>query len=176
MTLMKIFKVIIVVFMLFLSACNAFSADENVVEDAEKMFKENLSIEKMVFTKVPRGLVISIDEEIFFKKNSDKIRRSGVCFLNNIGTILNKLNVLCIIEGHTESLTPENSRFKTNWELSLARANNIAKYLMRCSNILPEKLVAIGFGEFMPFKDNVSDKAGMNNRIDFVIMHYDLRR
>ena len=149
----------------------------SITKNAENMFKENLNFsEQILFTYVPRGLIISIDEAVFFNENEEKIKQASLDTLNQIGYILNRIPQKFVIEGHTESNNPDLSRFTKNWELSLARANNIAKYLIRYAKVKPEKIFTVGFGEYMPFFDNVSNKANLNNRIDFVILEYEASR
>lgn len=155
---MRYIKVIIFLF-LFISPC--FGSDE-----VQKLFEAGVST-PMKFTKVPRGLIVSFNEEIFFNDGVEKIRENSTCVLNQIADILNKTGKVCVVEGHTENVRPEISCYKSNWELSLARANNITLYLMRCANVDPEKLFSIGYGEFMPLDERV------NSRIDFVILDYE---
>lgn len=178
---MKFLKIIIVLLLLHNTAvaqtADIYIAYNTSMEDIEMLFRENVKPDgEMIFTYVPRGLIISIEEDVFFSENNEKIRQSGALILNDIGDILNQTSSVCVVEGHTESVNPELTSFKSNWELSLARANNIARYLMRCLKVNPNNLVSMGFGEFMPFIDNVSEKAELNNRIDFVILHYDENR
>ena len=130
----------------------------------------------MYFTYVPRGLIISIDENVFFNEAQEKIKKEGVCVLNEIGAVLAQTKKSCVIEGHTEDADPNLSSYKENWELSLARAHSITMYLMRYLKISPERLYCIGYGEFMPYVDSVSKDAKMNNRIDFVIIDYEAER
>ncbi len=159
-------------------AADIFAAyDAGSMSDVEKLFKERVKPDgQMFFTHVPRGLIVSIDENVFFKPGHEKLRCSGLPVLDEISGILHEVGKSCVIEGHTENADPSISSYKDNWELSLARANNITMYLMRCTKISPEKLFPIGYGEFMPFIDNVSNKARMNNRIDFVILYYEASR
>lgn len=180
--LMKFFKAIMLL-ILFIGSpmlanepktiCIAY--EEPNLKKVEMLFKEYVKPSGiMIFTYVPRGLIISIEEKSFFNDNSEKIHCSSLIVLDNIGKIMNVSGKNWVVEGHTEGTN--NFYYKHNWEISLARANNIVKYLMRCAKVSPEKIVPIGFGEFMPFADNVSDKSNMNNRIDFVILDYEAKR
>ena len=137
----------------------------------ETLMKHFVSEDK-IFTYVPRGLVVSFDEKLFFKTNHDKISPEGVCILEKISNVIKSTDNLCIIEGHTKNLDKNNSIYSQNWELSTVRANNIAEYLIRCSKVKPEHVFSIGFGEYMPFHDNVSYKGNLDNRIDFVFLEY----
>ncbi len=157
---MKLYCIIAFILLGFLLPAFADESREKAQEIFTRHVKEN-----MTFTYVPRGLIVSLDDSIFFNEDMDKIKESGTCTLNEIAEALKEIDYVCVIEGHSVGINPDKSSFKTNWELSLARANNIAKYFMRCSKISPNKLVSIGYGELVPDK--------MSNRIDFVIMHYD---
>ena len=89
---------------------------------------------------------------------------------------MSKLPNYCVIENHTEEVG-ECWDYAENWELSIARAQNIAEYMSIAGNLPQEKVFSIGFGEFMPFKDNVSSTTkGFDNRVDFVLIEYDVKR
>ncbi len=146
-------------------------------KNAENLFKTHVELyDSMIFTYVPRGLIVSIDEDIFFAIGCEKIKLSALPILDKIGTILKSLGNDFIIEGHTKNDDLECLDNYANWELSTARANNITKYLIRYAKVPPNKLFTVGFGEFMPFYTNVSNKANMDERIDFVILDYEVSR
>lgn len=176
---MRLFKIVAIIVLLsnlaFAETANIYIAFNSNIHEVEDLFREKVKPDgQMVFTYVPRGLIVSIDEKVFFNDNNEKIRSDGTCVLDEIGEVLKQIDTLCVIEGHTRSIEPEKSRFNTNWELSLARANNLARYLMRCLKIKPNKIVSMGFGEFVPFAND--ELSTLDNRIDFVILHYDERR
>ncbi len=178
---MKLHDFICIVFVsviFFVKVPEAFAVyDMSEMQAIEKMFRSNVKPDgAMYFTYVPRGLIVSIDENVFFNKSQEKLKKSGLCVLNEIGAVLSQTDKSCVIEGHTESANPEISSFRENWELSLARAHSITMYLMRYLKISPERLYCIGYGEFMPYVDSVSRDADLNNRIDFVIIDYSAER
>ena len=130
----------------------------------------------VIYTKVPRGLIVSIDEGVFFNLHEARIKESSLYILDTIAILLYKLPNYCVIENHTEEVG-ECGDYAENWELSIARAQNIAEYMSIAGNLPQEKVFSIGFGEFMPFKDNVSSTTkGFDNRVDFVLIEYDVKR
>lgn len=149
----------------------------NSTKLAENLFKETVPLcDDMVFTYVPRGLVVSIDSRVFFKDNNEKLMQSGLIILRQVASVLRRLENDFVIEGHMENLNPDLSIYGSNWEISLARANNVSKFLIKYANVPPEKIFTVGFGEFMPFKANASCSVNLNNRIDFVILDYEVKR
>lgn len=143
----------------------------------QKMFEDALPKgSAILYTKVPRGLIVSVDESIFFSDENDLLKIKGTAILDGIAKVLEKLDNECTVEGHTESHNFERSLYKSDWELSTARANTIVEYLVMSGGVASSRLFALGYGELMPFKGNVSTKDGFNNRIDFVIFDYETNR
>jgi chemotaxis protein MotB len=68
------------------------------------------------------------------------------------------------VDGHTDVRPILNSPvFKSNWELSSARAISVVQYLIG-KGVPPQRLVAAGFGEFQPIDQGNSDEAFSHNR------------
>jgi len=147
------------------------------VEKLETLFKSVLPENKgIIYTKVPRGLIISIDEKYFFNDGEARIKESSLCILDIIIANLRSLNNYCVVESHTENNNFENSDYNEDWEISVSRSANIVEYMMKYGKLPREQLFALGFGEFMPFRDNVSVVSDLDKRIDFVILEYEAKR
>jgi len=75
------------------------------------------------------------------------------------------------IEGHTDKVPIKRSGWKSNWELSTARALSVLHYLEKDEGISPERLSAIGYGEYRPVASNDSrDGRKQNRRVEIVIL------
>lgn len=66
------------------------------------------------------------------------------------------------VDGHTDK-RPVTGTFRSNWELSAARAIAVVQYLIS-KGVSPQHLVAAGFGEFQPIDTSESDDALRRNR------------
>jgi chemotaxis protein MotB len=67
------------------------------------------------------------------------------------------------IDGHTDARPIQGGPFKSNWELSAARAIAVAQYLIS-KGVNPRYLVAAGFGEFQPIDPGTTEEAYQKNR------------
>jgi chemotaxis protein MotB len=67
------------------------------------------------------------------------------------------------IDGHTDARPIQGGAFKSNWELSAARAIAVAQYLIS-KGVDPHYLAAAGFGEFQPLEAGTSEEAYQKNR------------
>ncbi len=139
--------------------------------EIERFFKENLnSFENIIYTIIPMGLVVSINSCTFYDEGKDKLNPASFDILNIIAKVLKIINKPCLIESSTAADSFKTSDYKTNWELSVVRADNIANYLIS-EKIPPDKIRANGFGEIIPFfKKGETD---MTERIDFIIFNYE---
>lgn len=67
------------------------------------------------------------------------------------------------VDGHTDKHPISGGPFKSNWELSSARAIAVVQYLMS-KGIAPNRLAAAGFAEYQPIDTGDSDEALARNR------------
>ncbi|MGA2794735.1 MAG: peptidoglycan -binding protein [Roseiarcus sp.] len=67
------------------------------------------------------------------------------------------------IDGHTDKHPISGGPFKSNWDLSAARAIAVVQYLMS-KGIPPDRLAAAGFGEFQPIDPGDDEEALARNR------------
>ena len=73
------------------------------------------------------------------------------------------------VDGHTDvrPISGSGGQFKSNWDLSAARAISVVQYLIG-KGVSPQRLVAAGFGEFQPIDTGTTEDAyRRNRRIEF---------
>ena len=84
-----------------------------------------------------------------------------------LGPISNKVRLV----GHTNNSPSTNPAYPTNWELSLARATTVAKYLIN-AGLAPERFIISGQGEYAPVFPNDTDQhKEMNARVEIIIIY-----
>jgi len=76
------------------------------------------------------------------------------------------------VEGHTDDLPIRTAQFPSNWELATGRALSVLKYAVDRAGIMPQKLSAVGYGEFRPIVPNDSEaNRSLNRRVVILIEH-----
>jgi chemotaxis protein MotB len=110
--------------------------------------------------------------ELFFDSGTSALRSEGAGELDKIASALldlqkqipPEINWVLRVDGHTD-IRPvgASSPFKSNWELSSARAIAVVQYLIS-KGVPPQRLVAAGFGEFQPIDAGTTDEALSRNR------------
>jgi chemotaxis protein MotB len=120
-----------------------------------------------------KGLVITFVADVLFDSGKAKIKSEAYPILDKVAVVLKKnvpqLNVG--IEGHTDNQPIKFSGWKSNWELSTARALSVLHYLVDQKGIIPERLSAMGYGEYSPVASNdTKEGRQMNRRVEVVIL------
>jgi len=127
--------------------------------------------DQIQFILEDRGLVIRIPEQIFFNSGEASIRPEMKPILDLLGQILKNVPNHIRIEGHTDNIPINTYKFPSNWELSAARATTIVRYLLEHFQYDPERISAVGYGEFRPVATNENPEGrSKNRRVDFVIL------
>ncbi|MGD1971802.1 MAG: OmpA family protein [Desulfobacterales bacterium] len=117
--------------------------------------------------------VIFIDK-ILFDSGSVKINEKGKALLLALaGSIRQQKEQSVLVEGHTDNmpLGPSlKARFPSNWELSVARAAAVARFLQEEGLLQPQRLSARGYSFYRPVAAN-DTAAGrrQNRRIEIIL-------
>lgn len=135
-----------------------------------KLKDENLT--SSVKTSIDeRGLVISLNNAIFFDPGSAELKVDTEKTLLEIGNTISVMNNYIRVEGHTDNVPMNSSIYRSNWDLSAARAANMVRLLTNQTSIPPERLIAVGYGEYRPVADNTTNEGrAQNRRIDIIVL------
>ena len=118
-----------------------------------------------------RGIVIRILDKAFFEEGKADLQERSKSTLNKIGNVLIETANQIRIEGHTDNVPISNHEFKSNWELSAARATEVVRYLVESFGFPPDRISAAGYAEYRPVADNNSaEHRALNRRIEIVIV------
>ncbi len=117
------------------------------------------------------GLVIRLRDAAFFEAGKAQVRGEVLSDLRSVGQTLRGLENSIRIEGHTDPIPIRNSSFRSNWELSAARAASVLDELVRVSGIHESRLSIAGYASQRPIANN--DELGgrsQNRRVDIVVL------
>lgn len=99
-----------------------------------------------------------------FRKGGTELTPQAKVFLDKIAEFLNAHPSRVKIEGHADNIPIHTPRFPSNWELSVARANSVLRYLLEQHKVPIEKMEAMGYGEYKPASPNDSEEGRAKNR------------
>jgi len=118
-----------------------------------------------------RGLVVRFNNAILFDSGSAEIKPENEGILMDVAKLVSPLENYIRIEGHTDTVPMSSEAYPSNWELSTARASSVVKLFISKCNFSPERLVAVGYGEYKPVAGNdTPDGRQKNRRIDIIVL------
>ena len=137
----------------------------------EQLLETELKEGKVRLTEDSRGLVVSLAEAGFFDPGSAIMQPKALPTIDHIAAIVKDLSYNVRVEGHTDDRPIRTMQFPSNWELSTTRATQVLRYLIAISGIPPERLSAMGYGEYRPVAPNeTAEGRAANRRVDLVIL------
>ena len=109
--------------------------------------------------------------EVLFDSGSAGLGAAGRAQLTKLAASINQIapqmppdvEWFIRVDGHTDDVPIQSGRFASNWDLSLARAPSVVRYLVS-QGVPPQRLSANGFGEYQPLDGTETPEARRRNR------------
>ena len=117
------------------------------------------------------GIHVTIGDPALFDSGRAEIKPLILPILNQIIEVVHTGDEYIRVEGHTDNIPIHNPEFRDNWELSIARALSVVRYIKRQQeDIDPKRLRPVGCGEFHPVKPNDTEEGrALNRRVEIYI-------
>jgi chemotaxis protein MotB len=155
---------------------DAFKADADkrlaVFKSLTEKFHKMIDAGKLQVILRHGRMVVKLPAGVLFASGSADLSKEGKDALHEVATILRQVpDRRFMVAGHTDNVpVVPPSTFKNNLELSTGRALTVAQVLI-ASGMNAGRLVAAGYGEFEPIRENGTE-AGRheNRRIEIVVM------
>ncbi len=112
---------------------------------------------------------IEINTSILFDSGSATLENDAVPVLKQLADVLKKYPNAIQVEGFTDNVPIDTSIFPSNWELSAHRAASVV-HLFMDQGVQPDRMAAIGYGEYRPIADNATAAGRRKNRRVVVVI------
>jgi chemotaxis protein MotB len=119
-------------------------------------------------------LVMRLPQDVLFPSGSAVLSREGELNIMEVAVILRQFpDRRFMVAGHTDNQPVKDAGVKDNWELSMARALVVTRFLIE-AKMKPENLVSAGYAEFDPIAKNATPEGRRENRRIEIILLPDL--
>jgi len=149
--------------------------ERNRLENTRRSMEERLR-GTGVSVRVKEGHIsVVLPSSILFNSGQTVLKKQATSSLTKVCNVLKKdfPDEIIRIEGHTDSDPVKRTKkvYKSNWELSTARAANVLHFLVDNCHLDPKKLYIAGYGKYQPVSSN-NNKSGKkkNRRVEIVVM------
>ena len=150
-------------------------------EDLSKSLQDEIAKGNITIQQVRDRLTINMVDRVLFDSGQAQVKPAGIKVLKQVADVLKTVTDKQIrIEGHTDNVPISSKlqdRFKTNWELSTARATTVVRYLIDQGTVDRQYLSAVGYADTHPIAANDSEEGrSANRRIEIVLYPKDLKQ
>ena len=140
-------------------------------QQLEAAISEEIRNREVVMRVTPEGFVISLNDVGFFNSGQAVLMPGAAGKLRRIATVLAEHGLDLRVEGHSDDQPIHTAQFRSNWELSTARAMAVLMLLVDDSGIDPKKVSIAGYGQYRPVADNATPEGRrLNRRVDLVVV------
>ncbi len=149
---------------------------EDLASEVEEFVYKNKLAGQVQVSSDERGAIITVSDVVLFPAGQAATTPAGSQVLSKIFDLLKQFDYNVKVEGHTDNIPIKTEQYPSNWELSAARAANVARQLVT-AGFPPKKLSVEGFAEFRPKVPNDSAKnRGINRRIEIVYQRGSIKK
>ncbi|MCB1763888.1 MAG: type VI secretion system protein TssL, long form [Gammaproteobacteria bacterium] len=116
-------------------------------------------------------IIVRIQEKGSFSSGSAQLDKGFIEVMERIGKAVAKSPGNVIVAGHTDNIPISTARFRSNWELSSARAVTVVHELLRNRDIDPARVMIEGHADSRPLvpNDNSANRA-INRRVEVILV------
>lgn len=117
----------------------------------------------------PDWVEVEINTEILFASGSAALAPDARQILARLAVVLRHFPNPVQVEGFTDDAPINTPAFPSNWELSAGRAATVVRLFAELE-VEPERMTAIGFGQYRPVADNATAEGRAQNRRVLVVI------
>jgi chemotaxis protein MotB len=140
-------------------------------QQLEAAMGQELKDHEVVMRVTAEGFVISLNELGFFDSGKAVLLPGAAEKIERIAKVLSLHRLELRVEGNSDDQPIHTPEFRSNWELSTARAMAVMQLLVDDSGFDPRKISVLGYGQYRPIADNATPEGRrMNRRVDLVVV------
>ncbi len=145
-------------------------ANDNI-ETVRTQLADALREMNISFEETAEGLKIRFPEQVLFSSGSAELGDDGKRALAAVADVLQTFPHRVRIEGYTDDVPVTNSPFRSNWELSTARAISVMRELVDGHGLPASRFMVAGWGEYKPLVANTTpENRALNRRVEMIVL------
>lgn len=113
---------------------------------------------------------IILTGDLIFDLGQSDLSEDARGSLLKVASVIRHTPYMINVVGHTDNTPMRSNRFSSNWELSLARAGTVARYLIEEIGMDPNQFVVSGYSSYRPVQPNTTaENRAKNRRVEIII-------
>jgi chemotaxis protein MotB len=147
-----------------------YSAEDALAADLSDTLYDEINEGSLMLERVGREVIIRFPGHVVYPSGSDTILPSTLEILDRVAKALAETNGQLMVSGHTDDVPISTGRYRSNWDLSSARASSVVHYLLKNKLIAPGRISATGYADSRPLvPNNSAENRATNRRVEITI-------
>lgn len=134
------------------------------VKSLKKYFREAGMSKTASVENVKGGFKATFESRALFSSGLAVTNKEAYPLLDKMIEVTQKISLKIRVEGHTDNVPINTTKFPSNWELSTARAVNVMRYFLEKGGLPTEMLSAVGVAQYHPIESNDTPEGRQKNR------------
>lgn len=155
------------------SSTGPVTVPEGVIELATRMIREleqEVADNTLNVSYDEHQVVIRFSEAATFRSGEAEIKPEMIPIIERVVKVLSYCTGDVLVSGHTDDRPISSSRFRSNWDLSAARAVSVVHELVLNHQVPADRVIAAGRAETRPLVPNdTPEHRAMNRRVEIAI-------
>ena len=149
---------------------------EKIASEVEEFVFKNKLAGQVDVSSDERGAIITLSGTVLFPAGKSRMTSVGNDLIKQVFGLLQQFNYNVKLEGHKDNSPIRIEQFPSNWELSAARAPEVARELVEAGSSSTQLSVE-GFAQYRPKVPNYSSQArAINRKIEIVYQRGSVRK
>lgn len=141
-------------------------------QELSKLLPDLVKDQRLTFEENREGMVIRLRDSALFGLGSAGMDFNAQKALDVIAESLRAISNPIRVEGHTDNVPLRGGAYRSNWELSGARAAAVVEYFIDTGGVAPERMSLAGYGEYRPVEENLPGTGNpRNRRVEIMILN-----
>lgn len=136
---------------------------QEIQSSMEELFRDLIQDDLISVNGNELWVEIEMKSGLLFSSGSAIPSADAEIILDEVANIVRDYPNPVHVEGFTDNVPIRTEAFPSNWELSAARSAAIVR-LMSDGGVAPERMAAVGYGEFQPVASNDDENGRSQNR------------
>ena len=113
---------------------------------------------------------IILTGDLLFETGLADLSTSSKDSIKKIAAVIKNTPYMINVVGHTDNIPMHSDKYATNWELSVARASTVTRFLIEEMKMNPNQFVVSGYSSYRPIKANTNARnRSINRRVEIII-------
>ncbi len=135
-----------------------------MVSELRRSLQADLSSRFVELEETKNGIIIRFPSQTAFQSGGAELATAAYGSLDKIIPVLARTPGDIKVAGHTDDVPISNLQFRSNWDLSTARATSVVHYFLRSGQIPKARLTSQGYADSRPLIENKNPESRARNR------------